>query len=355
MNILVLMSGYPSEQQLYNCSWAHTRNKHYINNGINVDVFVFDNEEPYIFEGVAIITKSDAVVRLNNDFYSKVISHSPNIRNHIPFLKKYCSKIPNIVFMHGSESMWINYDYPPPYKFMQDGIVKKIIRNIYDFCKFKIMKRFLSNHKNLKVVFVSEWMKSTFEKNVMSLKSANVKFEIINNSLNEIFIEREFTKHSEKIADVVTIRSFDLSKYAIDLVVKVAKNNPTKKFHIYGKGRYFDFHNAPNNVTVIDNFIRQDDIPNILNQYHVALMPTRCDAQGVMVCEMATFGIPVITSDISVNREMFSTFENVILVGNDREIENVDIAEILMKQGGRDITRFSKSNTLDKEMKLLRS
>lgn len=51
MNILVLMSGYPSENNLYNCSWAHTRNKYYIKNNINVDVLVFGNEEDYVFEG----------------------------------------------------------------------------------------------------------------------------------------------------------------------------------------------------------------------------------------------------------------------------------------------------------------
>ena len=34
-------------------------------------------------------------------------------------------------------------------------------------------------------------------------------------------------------------------------------------------------------------------------------MPTRADAQGVMACEMATFGIPLITSNIDVCKEVF--------------------------------------------------
>lgn len=76
MNILVLMSGYPSENNLYNCSWAHTRNKYYIKNNINVDVLVFGNEEDYVFEGVSVINRAKAISRLNKKYYFKVVSHS---------------------------------------------------------------------------------------------------------------------------------------------------------------------------------------------------------------------------------------------------------------------------------------
>ncbi|TOA40349.1 glycosyltransferase, partial [Vibrio parahaemolyticus] len=88
--------------------------------------------------------------------------------------------------------------------------------------------------------------------------------------------------------------------------------NPNKKIHIYGKGRYFNYNEAPENLTVFNEFIKQEDIPSVLNKYRAALMPTRCDAQGVMVCEIATFGMPVLTTDIPVNDEMFADFQNVV-------------------------------------------
>ena len=45
-------------------------------------------------------------------------------------------------------------------------------------------------------------------------------------------------------------------------------------------------------------------------------MHTRTDAQGVMMCEMATFGMPLITSDISVCHEVFDGFNGVGFISN---------------------------------------
>ena len=58
-----------------------------------------------------------------------------------------------------------------------------------------------------------------------------------------------------------------------------------------------------------------------------ALMPTRTDAQGLMMCEMASTGMPLITSDIPVCHEVFDDFENVALINND--LVDVDLTEVL--------------------------
>ncbi|QAZ79851.1 hypothetical protein EJC48_01005 (plasmid) [Escherichia coli] len=118
--------------------------------------------------------------------------------------------------MHGSESMWINFDYPKPYDFMKESFWKRWVRNTYDLFKFKVMRNFLEKNKNIDIVFVSDWMRAMFEKNVISLKKLKVNFHIINNPLNYVFFERGFSGKTEKVADFITIRSFDLSKYAID-------------------------------------------------------------------------------------------------------------------------------------------
>ena len=55
----------------------------------------------------------------------------------------------------------------------------------------------------------------------------------------------------------------------------------------------------------------------------------RADAQGVMACEMATFGIPLITSNIDVCKEVFEGFENVAFIDNNDE--NTDIKSIFKK------------------------
>ncbi|TOA27468.1 hypothetical protein, partial [Vibrio parahaemolyticus] len=89
----------------------------------------------------------------------------------------------------------------------------------YDWAKFHILKKYLLHSKRIKIVFVSQWMLDVFEKNVTKLNGENIRFDVINNSLNKVFFREKFDVFSEKIADYVTIRSLDLSKYAIDLVV----------------------------------------------------------------------------------------------------------------------------------------
>ena len=63
--------------------------------------------------------------------------------------------------------------------------------------------------------------------------------------------------------------------------------------------------------------MNHDEIVEMLNLSRYALMPTRTDAQGLMMCEMAAFGIPVITSDIPVCHEVFDGFKNVFFISND--------------------------------------
>ena len=56
-------------------------------------------------------------------------------------------------------------------------------------------------------------------------------------------------------------------------------------------------------------------------------MPTRTDAQGLMMCEMATYGMPVITTDIPVCHEVLDSFENVSMF--DINDTNVQLEPIL--------------------------
>ncbi|HHC5457333.1 TPA: hypothetical protein ACOSSE_005008, partial [Escherichia coli] len=68
-----------------------------------------------------------------------------------------------------------------------------------------------------------------------------------------------------------------------------------------------------------------------------------------------TFGIPVITSDITVNLEMFSDFDNVFLLDNSKEWDVINTKVLLdnFPSFMRNTSRFSNSKTLDKEIELL--
>ena len=77
------------------------------------------------------------------------------------------------------------------------------------------------------------------------------------------------------------------------------------------------------------------------------------DAQGVMACEMATFGIPLITSDIPVCREVFSDFGNVTYISNEKcDISLEGIYDKISNKFRKNEKYFAK-NTCGKEVRLL--
>jgi glycosyltransferase involved in cell wall biosynthesis len=78
---------------------------------------------------------------------------------------------------------------------------------------------------------------------------------------------------------------------------------------------------------VFHGYLKPAKIVKLLNQYKAALMPSYHDTQGVMACEMAAFGMPVIASNIPAAREMFASEDNVYLLDNDAE--DLDLAKII--------------------------
>ncbi|MDD4364065.1 MAG: glycosyltransferase, partial [Atribacterota bacterium] len=209
-------------------------------------------------------------------------------------------------------------------------------------------------------VFVSNWLYQMF------LKFFNIEFEkidqrkqIIYNSVGKKFEKNVYDSKSEKVYDFITIRNnLDGSKYAIDIVAKIAKINPKYIFCVIGKGNYFKYNEKPKNIVWIDKSLNHDEILIFLNKSTCALLPTRADAQGVMACELATFGIPLITSDIDVSREIFIDFENVEFIDN--KADKIDIEPLyqnlinrlsIEKKIKRNKKYFSE-NTILKEIKL---
>ena len=79
-------------------------------------------------------------------------------------------------------------------------------------------------------------------------------------------------------------------------------------------------------------------------------MPTRADAQGVMMCEMVSYGIPLITSDIPVCHMVLDNVKNVYFIDNDNS--NISLNEItkIKKEGIDAKEKFSKKNTIEREI-----
>lgn len=356
MKLLVLATDYPDINGNVALMYIHTRNKYYVQTGVDVTVINFRTKDNYMLDGVKVITLQEYMREKNK--YDILVSHAPNIRNHYKFIKKYESLFNKIVFFfHGHEMLKISEIYPEPYEYMSSSSGLSILmRDIYDLIKLNIWKRyFIKTTPKTSFVFVSSWMYEMFLKHVkIDSKLINEKKNIIYNSIGKEFEVNVYNFKEEKEYDFITIRNnLDGSKYCIDVVTRVALLNPDYKFCIIGKGEFFNHYAKPANLEWKNTTLDHSEIIDFLNKSKCALIPTRTDAQGVMACEMASFGIPLITSNIDVCKEVFSDFSNVGYIDNDAEEINIrPLVERINNTINQKNEKYYAENTIGKEIEL---
>ena len=332
MKVLVLSTDYPRPDGTHERMFVHVRNLYYKKNGINVTVINFACDYDYEIDGIKVITLD--TYKKNREKYDILISHASNLRNHYRFIKKYENEFNKIVFyFHGHEVLYLNKSYPQPYKYVKNNIIRnKLFQNIYDFIKISLWKKYykrLSNKSHF--VFVSNWILNRFKENLnLNEEDLNNNVHIINNSIGEKFEKASWDYKKAKRYNFITIRSnLDGSKYGVDLVVKFANENPSQKFLLIGRGKFFDYNEKPQNLTWINKTMNHEEMFSYLDDSECGILLTREDTQGVMTCELAAYGIPVITSDIEVCKEFFSDMKNVEMINHDDD--NVDIIKIKNK------------------------
>lgn len=317
--ILVLVTDYPKKNGKVAHQFVHVRNIFYKNKGLDVTVLNFNAKENYLFKGIPVITLES--YKRENVAFDILISHQPNIRQHYFFLKMYGNRFRKfILFFHGHEVLKLNKVYSKPYDYINNSLIKEKLQNAYDDFKLLIWRYYLPKvvHKT-EFVFVSKWMLDEFLKwTRIPYSTIKNRCHVTYNCVAEQFERKCYDWDLMKEYDFITIRSnLDGSKYCIDFVNELAKTNPEYKFLVIGKGNYFQYNKKADNLIWQNRFLNHEEIIDMLQQAKCALMPTRTDAQGLMMCEMATFGIPVLTSDIPVCHEVFDGFDNVRLIVND--------------------------------------
>lgn len=327
--VLVLVADYPNNDGGVALMYVHVRNKYYVQHDIDVTVLNFAAHEDYVIDGIPVITLNS--FETGKKTYDMLILHAANIRNHYRFLRKYDRDFSRMIFFfHGHEVLKINKTYPAPYPYMKKSrLLRTKFQDLYDTFKLFLWRGYLPKVADRSdYVFVSNWFYGEFKK-YTKLDESDLKnhVHIINNSVGAVFEENDYQYAGEKKYDFITIRSYmDDSKYGIDLVDSLAQKYPEFKFLIIGRGKYYKCHKVPKNVTWIDRFLSHDEIIAYINQSHCGLLLTREDTQGVMTCELSVYGIPVITSDIEVCREICAPLNNVRLVPNNAEkIDLVDV------------------------------
>lgn len=354
--ILVLVPDYPNKNS-HALMYVHVRNKYYVKHGITPVVLNFNAKANYTYDGIKVITY-EAYIK-NSGKFDLLVCHAPNVKNHYRFLKKFENRFKKIIFIfHGHEILKINDVYPPEYPWT--GIKRRpLVRNFYDNMKFflwrKEIKKLLPKSH---LIFVSNWLYQRFLYYVrLNPNELDGKVSIINNSVAEVFEKKTYNQKGIKKYDFLTIRgdSIDGSKYGIDLVCKLAENNPKNSFLIIGRGNFFKYNSIPKNVKYLNTTLDHDDMLNYINESRCALLPTKQDTQGVVTCEMATYGVPTITSDIDISREVFSGVENVGLIDN-AKVEKTKLMPILNKINKKKASKnekFFAKNTTKLEVDLI--
>lgn len=318
MKILVAAAAYPTPEGKRPLYYVHSRNLYYRQAGIELTVLNFAANQEYWFDGFRVIPQS--VFEKEAVDYDMLICHAANIRNHYRFLIRHGDKFAKkLFFFHGHEVLRVNKYYPRPYSFVKTNEHNPIIHGLYDEVKLFLWRWYYSKHiDDLRMIFVSKWIFNKFLLET-GLKKEALKGhdQIISNSVGAFFENNRYDPQ-EMHYDFLTIRGdLDGSKYCVDIVVELARKHPHYRFCVIGKGSFFEYVQKPDNMTVINGEMAHADMERYMNCSRYALLPTREDTQGLMACEMAAYGMPLITSDIEVCREVFSTCPNVALISNE--------------------------------------
>lgn len=355
--LLIVVEDYPDNNGKVTLMYVHTRNKSYKEFGFDVSVLSFRADKKYVIDNIPVITLDD--YEKQKEEYDILICHAPNIRHHYHFLKKYGNNFPKFVFFfHGHEVLKINKTYSKPYPYVRNSKIKSWLQDCYDDFKLSVWRKYYPSVKDKsKFVFVSNWMLDEFLK-WTKIPYAEIKdyCEITYNCIGKAFEETQYDPDANKEYDFLTVRSFlNGSKYCVDLVNQLAFANPDKKFLLVGKGEFFDHYEKAPNLIWMNRTMNHSEIIEYMQKSRCALMPTRTDAQGLMMCEMASTGMPLITSDIPVCHEVFEEFKNVSLIDNDNPMLNLEEVLSVLKKNMpyKPMNLYHNKNTSQREIDIL--
>lgn len=353
---LILVAKYAVENKMSH-RFVHGRNLYYQKNGIDVTVLDFNTSVDYQFEGIKVVCKKTFCK--SQDQYDILIIHQPNIRQHYVFLKKYGDAFPNyVLFFHGHEVLNINKVYSKSYTYKKNNHLKVAFQNTYDTFKLFVWRSYIPKIiEKTELFFVSKWMLEEFLNwTKIPLQTIEGHYSITYNCIGEEFEKNKYLFEGSKY-DFVTIRgNLDGSKYCVDFINALAFANPSCKFLLVGVGKFFDYYEKAPNLEWKNTLLNHQQIIELLQQSKCALMPTRTDAQGLMMCEMASLGIPLITSDIPVCHEVLDEFDNVKLIRNDKVIHDLNqvYQEIMKKHPFLRKDCYYNSNTSQHEVDVIK-
>ena len=305
--ILILTEHYPSEDNIYNYMFIHSRVLEYKKRGCDVKVlYLSELDDFYRYEGVEIYKGSfkrykDSILSFNPDV---IFTHSPKkmIIANIEEIKKTLN-VKNYTWIHGVEALSLYRrifnisSIKELFSIFTIGIVQEIRR----VCRFRKYARICNDYGD-EFIFVSNWMRRITEfDNVI---------KITNSLIIPNFIDYEGFKTIRDVntKNLLLVRSFESRKYANDISIiilnELNKIRTDFTISIFGKGKFFEpclqqLNIDSSRVFASEGMLPREELKACLKdlKYSFFMCPTRQDAQGVTMCEAIASGLVVVTNN----------------------------------------------------------
>lgn len=370
--VLIVVPDYPSESNLYLAAFAHSRNRRYVQAGLDIQVAVIRPHSKaqmlYTLDGVPVFVGSgwDLKTLIKRRQYQVIVVHFVELF-HLEIFDTYVTDEHLTFICHGPETilplLWNPtrayftqpIDIPP-----QDKATVKAIRAY-------------ARKSNVDWVFVSQWLEEKSEE-VMDVEFLNK--HVIHNVIDEnLFPYHEKADDDRK--NILLLRRFENNQnHSVDIAIETILALSRRpffndlSFSIVGDGSLFEeltypVKNLPN-VHIQRTFIPNSGISSVHHQHGILLAPSRHDTQGVSSCEAASSGLVVAGSNVTCCNYFFEGDVNGTLADPEDPEALADIIERLyynpaefkaisrrMSQRIRDICSTEK--TTDREIALIAS
>ena len=372
-DVLVIVPDYPSLNNLYNCAFAHSRNKEYANSGLKIQVAAISTinwyQTSYTHDGVPVFKGKHQDLKniLSRKQYKVIVTHF--VDEHLfSIFDGYINTEQLIFICHGPETVFrylVNVTRPyfsPPIKDLENN-------EAFDL-KEKYVNKY-SQLDNVEWVFVSDWLRD-FSEEQLGIKFKHSR--IINNIINEdLFPYREKTADDRR--KILVIRKFDnICQHSLDQVVLAIIELSQKdffndlEFEVYGDGNFYNTLIEPlyqfKNVHIHRTFIPNNKISEIHAKSGILLIPSRHDAHAVAMGEGASSGLVVVGSRVTSNPFFMNEAENHTLADAEDYKELAGIIERLYKNPDEFLAiskrlsaethkNYCKENTVKKEIELI--
>lgn len=303
-DVIIVSHVYPGGRRAYGGQFIQTRVLGYKDAGLNVAVIEAD---PYNKSLSREVIDGVDILRVNLSGLDKALelSRMRILGVHFPerpiwdVIKFYAKDTPILAWVHGYEARdWRELEY----NFTEAQ--RRELRPRLDRANSerRATLREMFAHRNVTMVFVSEYMKGVAEKFVGAKAPQSV---VIHNPILQSQY-RYRPKSAEDRKRILWVRSFDAHNYSNDLsrdFVLALSRKPYFKdvaISIFGDGKHFEAITQPlrrfENVTIQRRFLTRDEMAEQHRRHGVMLVPTRWDSQGLTAGEAMSSGLVPLTT-----------------------------------------------------------